>query len=222
MFAGHIGVALGIARMDRRVNVGVFVAAALWLDLLLWLFILLGWESVSIPADYATTHQPEFAFPYSHGFVAALLWSTMAGALALRWHSRLDAGRTRLAALVAAAVSSHWLLDALVHRPEMPIAGAASTRVGLGLWNQLPLALAAEGALVVLGLALFLRGSRLAPGKSIAIGVLSVLILAFTVVGMTVAPPPPSATAMAAGSGATLAVVCSLYCWLGRPSRPLS
>jgi hypothetical protein len=63
VFAGHIGVALGIARAQRRVNVGVFVAAALLLDLVLWPFILLGWESVRIPADFATTHQADFAFP---------------------------------------------------------------------------------------------------------------------------------------------------------------
>ena len=48
MFAGHIGAALAIGRAERAVNVGVFVAAALLLDFLLWLFVLLGWESVAV------------------------------------------------------------------------------------------------------------------------------------------------------------------------------
>ena len=64
MFAGHVGVALAIGRIERRVNVGLFVTAALLLDFLLWLFILVGWESVNIPDDFGTTHQPHFVFPY--------------------------------------------------------------------------------------------------------------------------------------------------------------
>jgi hypothetical protein len=70
MFAGHIGAALAIGRAERRVSVGVFVAAALLLDFH-WLFVLLGWESVAIPAAFANTHQPEFVFPYSHGLLAS-------------------------------------------------------------------------------------------------------------------------------------------------------
>ena len=66
-------------------NVGVFVVAALLLDLVLWLFVLLGWESVTIPANFANTHQPEFVFPYSHGLVASVVWSALAGTAALVW-----------------------------------------------------------------------------------------------------------------------------------------
>ncbi len=66
MFAGHLGTALAFGRAERGVNVGVFVVAALLLDFLLWLFVLLGWESVTIPADFASKHQAEFVFPYSH------------------------------------------------------------------------------------------------------------------------------------------------------------
>jgi hypothetical protein len=65
MFAGHIGAALAIGRAERRVNVGVFITAALLPDVLLWLFVLLGWESVRIPGNYASTHQAEFVFPCS-------------------------------------------------------------------------------------------------------------------------------------------------------------
>ena len=78
MFAGHIGTALAIGRAERAVNVGVFIAAALLLDFLLWLFVLLGWESVAIPANFANAHQPEFVFPYSHGLLASLIWSALA------------------------------------------------------------------------------------------------------------------------------------------------
>lgn len=73
MFAGHVGVALALGRADRRINVGVLAAAALLLDIVLWLFVLAGWEAVSIPSDFGSTHQPEFVFPYSHGLAAGLV-----------------------------------------------------------------------------------------------------------------------------------------------------
>jgi hypothetical protein len=220
MFAGHVGAALAIGRAERRVNVGVFVVAALLLDIVLWILVLLGRESVAIPADFASTQQPEFIFPWSHGLLASVAWSALAALVAWIAYPRLGSARGRAALLIAVAVFSHWLLDALVHRPELPVAGTASYKVGLGLWNSLPLALAAESVIVVAGLALFMRGTRLSRGKSLALAAFSLLILAFTVVGMTVAPPPPSAQAMAAGSLVTLVLVVAVACWLGTlPNR---
>jgi hypothetical protein len=190
------------------------------LDFVLWAFIALDWESVTIPADFAATHQPEFIFPYSHGLPAAIAWSVVAAVIAGLRFEYLDAARWRAAALVGAAVFSHWLLDALVHRPELPLAGYTSDKVGLALWNSMPLALGVEAAVVLLGLRLFLRGSALTRGRRAAIAVSTVVILVFTAVGMTVAPPPPSATAMAGTSLVTLALTCAVFGWLGRaPSR---
>jgi hypothetical protein len=215
MFAGHIGAALAIGRAERGVNVGLFIAAALLLDIVLWILVLLGWESVAIPADFSATHQADFVFPYSHGLVASVAWAGIAGVLG--WIRADDrAARLRLAALLVAAVFSHWVLDALVHKPELPITGSASQTVGLGGWDSMPLALALEAAIVTLGLWLFLQGSALSRRKSLGLAALVVITLVFTIVGMTVAPPPPSPRAMAASSLATIALVCLLACWLGR------
>ena len=218
MFAGHLGAALAIGRADRQINVGLFATAAFLLDLLLWLFVLLGWESVSIPADFASTHQPAFYFPYSHGLASSAGWSACAGAIAFmvgrrgtRW------GRWRLAFLVAVAVFSHWLLDALVHRPELPMGGADSAKVGVALWNHLPIALVLEAGIVVVGLWLFTTGSRLSSRRLVGLVVLALAILVFTVLGMVMAPPPPSALAMAASSLVTVTAICAAAWWLGRP-----
>jgi membrane-bound metal-dependent hydrolase YbcI (DUF457 family) len=216
MFAGHVGAGLVIGRAERRVNVGLFVAASLLLDLVLWLFVLFGWESVAIPYDFARTHQADYVFPYSHSLAASLLWSALAAAGAWTVCARLGPARVRVALLVAAAVFSHWLLDALVHRPEMPLAGALSHRVGLGLWSSMPVALVAEAAIVLLGLFLFIARSGLPRGRRVAIAGLSLVVLAFTVAGMTLAPPPPSERAMAGSSLVTLVAVCALVAWLGR------
>lgn len=219
MFAGHIGVALVIGRAERRVNIGVFVAAALLLDFVLWLFVLLGWESVVIPASFVTTRQAVFVFPYSHGLLAGLAWSALAAAGAWLTYERLAAARARAAMLLAAAVFSHWLLDALVHRPEMPLVGATTEAFGLGLWDNMPAALVAEAAIVIVGITLFIRGGDLSPGRAIAISALSLVILAFTVVGMMLAPPPSSPLVMAGSSLVTLIPVCALFAWTGRQPR---
>lgn len=219
MFAGHIGAGLAIARSERRVNAGVFVIAALLLDAVLWLFVLFGWESVVIPPTFIATHQPEFVFPISHGLAASIAWSALTGLVTFAAFSTLGASRLRTAILVAGAVFSHWLLDALVHRPELPIAGAGSAMVGLGLWQRMPTALAAEAIALLAGLALFLPGAALSRARRIWIAALCLLLLGFTVVGMTVAPPPPSAQAMASSSLLTITVVCALVCWLARPHQ---
>lgn len=221
MFAGHVGVGLALGRTERRVNVIVFIAAALLLDMVLWLFVLMGWESAILPADFARTHQPQFMFPYSHGLLAALGWSAFAGMAAFAAYGHLGPARTRVAAGVAAAVFSHWLLDALVHRPEMPLAGAGSLKVGAGLWQNMPVAMAVEASIVVVGLCLFLPGCHLTRGKQTALAMLMLVVLGFTVVGMTLAPPPPSPQVMAASSLAVLALVCALVGWLARqPGGP--
>jgi hypothetical protein len=219
MFAGHIGAGMLIARTEPRLNVGGFILAALLLDVVLWLLVLLGAESVSIPADFGQTHQPLFSFPYSHGLLAGLAWSALAGCGVGLAGSRLGSAKWRAGALVAAAVFSHWLLDALVHAPELPLLGSHSAKLGLGLWQNMPAALAVEAGVVLAGLCAFLPGSALPQGRKLWLAGLVLLLLAFTVAGMTLAPAPPSGAAMAASSLLTIGVACALFGWLGRGAR---
>jgi hypothetical protein len=216
MFAGHIGAGLAIGRADRRLNVGVLISAALLLDVVLWLFILLGWESVSIPADFPRSHQARFSFPYSHSLLGSLAWSVAAVLAAYWWLPRSGRMKLRAAALVGAAAFSHWLLDALVHAPELPLAGPQSRMVGLGWWDAIPLALTVEGLVVAAGLWLYLRRAPISRGSKCGVFALGAVALGFTIVGMTVAPPPPSADAMAAGSLTTVLIVAAVAWWLGR------
>jgi hypothetical protein len=210
---------MAIGRAERRVNLGVLVFAAVFLDFVLWLFVLVGWEAVSIPANFNTTHQPAFVFPYSHGLLASIGWSALAGLAVLIGYPNLGRARRRAAALVAAAVFSHWLLDALVHAPELPVAAADSAKVGLGLWQAMPVALALEAVIALGGLWMFVSGASLSRAKKFLLSALSLVILVFTIVGMTVAPPPPSTAAMAATSLATIVAVCAAAYLLGRSSH---
>jgi hypothetical protein len=69
---------------------------------------------------------------------------------------------------------------------------------------------------------LFVPGSRLTRIRSLSLAALVLIISVFTVFGMTVAPQPPSVTAMAGSSLVTFVVLCALSCWLGKLSERTS
>jgi hypothetical protein len=101
---------------------------AMFFDLLLWLLVLLGIESVILPEKLWTIADVRFAFPYCHGLAASLLWSLTAFATVwffLPMTSPLIEG-TRIARVLAAAVFCHFILDWLVHIPELPLLGPTS------------------------------------------------------------------------------------------------
>jgi hypothetical protein len=216
MFAGHLGAALAIGRVERRVNPGVLMFAAMLADFVLWVLVLCGIETVTIPPDFDLTHQARFDFPYSHGLAATLGWSLAAGIAGCLWAMRKTGDGLRVGMWVALAVLSHWFLDALVHAPELPLAGRGSAMVGASLWDRMPLALGIEALIVIAGIALYVPDSGLRTAKKLGLGLLCLVALAFTAAGMTIAPPPPSVGAMAAVSLATIVVVTALGVWLGR------
>jgi membrane-bound metal-dependent hydrolase YbcI (DUF457 family) len=202
-------------------NPGVLVFAAMLTDILLWSFVLLGWESASIPADYVASHQMQFTFPYSHSLTAAVASSLIAAAAAYFWYSAPGRRGIRPAVLVGAAVLSHWLLDALVHVPEIPLIGESSPKVGLGLWQHMTFALVVESLVLIVGLWMYLSGAPISRGKRWGMGILGMFVLASTIFGMTVAPSPPSVSIVAISSLITTIVVTALAAWLGavRPKQ---
>jgi hypothetical protein len=87
---------------------------------------------------------------------------------------------------------------------------------GWGRSCDMRAALGVEAAIVIVGLWLFVSGTALTRGRSLALVGLTLLTLVFTAAGMTLAPAPPSGAAMASGSLATLALVCAAAYWCGR------
>jgi hypothetical protein len=220
MFAGHVGAALALGRISRRINPGLLILAALALDLILWVLVLAGIERVDIPPDFARRHYFVFTFPYSHGLVASLGWSALAAGIAWRATRSWESRRAQAAAVVAAAVFSHWILDAVVHVPGLPVAGFGSQRVGLALWDRLPLALSLEIAVAVAGLLLFLAGAGLSRGAAAGLSIVVAVVSVLTVVGMTVAPPPSDMRQPALVSIIMVPLASSIAGWLARRCTP--
>jgi hypothetical protein len=212
MFLGHFGLAFGAKRAAPSVSLGALFAACQFADLLWPTLLTLGYEQVVIrPGITVVTPLDFVSYPYSHSLLALCVW-------AILWQvAYVVLTRTRLAAsaVIAGLVVSHWLLDYLTHRPDLPLTPGGSARVGLGLWNSLPGTLVAEAAIFAAGLLVYLRVT--APrDRAGSIGLWA--LAAFLVVAYLASvfgPPPPSVTAVAWSAQAMWLLVAWGY-WVDR------
>ena len=188
MGVGHAAVALAASRIEPRLNVGLLVFAAFLADFLLGIFAALGLEQVHVPPDFATRHYLTFTFPYSHGMVSLLLWGVLLGGL-LCWLDPHDRKRSFL--VIAALVFSHFILDAVVHVPELPLFGANSQKIGLALWTHLPLELALETLMAGIGIVIYWRIGRSNLSRwGVTLFTLLLTALTWTQLFVTQAPSP--------------------------------
>lgn len=185
MFLGHYGLALAATRVAPRTSLGSLILAAQFLDLLWPVLLLLGLEQVRImPGLMAMSDLDFVSYPISHSLVTTLGWAALIGGAAFLWQ------RDRRAAWVLGAlVASHWLLDAPMHRPDLPLWPGSGTLVGGGLWNSVAATWALEAGLFAVGIALYVRGTRARDrtGRWALWAMLALLAVSFAGAG---APPP--------------------------------
>ncbi|QKO21273.1 metal-dependent hydrolase [Rhodoferax sp. BAB1] len=193
MFIGHFAIGFAAKTAAPRVSLGTLFLAAQFIDLLWPTFLLMGLERVRIePGATAVTPLVFEHYPYSHSLLAVLGWALLLGGL----HFLLQRER-RSALILAGLVLSHWLLDLLVHRPDLPMWPWGNTVAGLRLWSSLTLTLALEVPLFMLGVWLYSRSTRaLDPaGRWGLVGL--VLFLFVVYAGNVLGSPPPSVEVIA-------------------------
>jgi hypothetical protein len=191
MFVGHLAVALAAKRSAPAMNLGWSMAGVTALDLVWPVFVLAGVERVRI-APGATAFTP-FIFdyyPWSHSLVMSGVWGLVLAGLA-RWR-RIPAPLWLLVALVM----SHWMLDFISHAPDMPLWPGPSPRVGLGLWNSIPLTFLVEGSMWLAGIVVYLRIAGPRSWKARAAFWSLVAVTTIMWVAGPWSPPPPTPQAL--------------------------
>lgn len=192
MFLGHFGVAMAGKALAPRPSLGTLVLAAQLADGIWPVFVLLGIEKARIVPGITAAMPLDFVwYPYSHSLLFDIGWAVLLGGVyyAIRRDRR---GAWWLGALVL----SHWVLDVVSHRPDVPL-WPGSPLMGLGLWNSLPATIVVE--FVLFGAGAWLYGRLTRPRDAVGrwawwtfVGVLAALFVA-----SAIGSPPPSVTVFA-------------------------
>lgn len=205
MFIGHFAVGLASKRLAPRASLVPLLLAPMLADILWPLFLLLGWEHVRIvPGDTRFSPLDLYDFTLSHSLLTLIVWATLFAGI--YWSiTRYIAG----AAVIWFGVASHWVLDWIAHRPDMPLY-PGSPKYGLGLWNSIAGTIIVELAMLAGGIWLYLRTTRARDriggyGFTACVIVLLAIYLAAPFSG-----PPPSVQALI---WATLLFECVFLIW---------
>jgi hypothetical protein len=146
MFIGHFAVGFAAKKYAPRASLAVLLAAPLFSDLLWSTLLLLGWERVHISSGNTKLAWLDLVYyPWSHSLLMCGVW---AAAFAVTYYRITHYSRGTTA--IWLGVMSHWVLDWITHRPDMPLY-PGGPRLGLGLWNSVPWTMVVEIALFGLG-----------------------------------------------------------------------
>lgn len=211
MFLGHYAVALAAKKAVPKISLGTLFVAAQFVDLLWPLFLLLGLEHVRIdPGNTAVTPLDFYDYPITHSLIGAVGWSVLLGGVFYALRREI-----RSALIIGAVVFSHWLLDFITHRPDLPLGLGGEQMFGLGLWNSFAGTLIVEVGFFAGGIALYLTSSKEKDktGRYAFWGLISVL--AFFYGSNIVGPPPPSESLIAVAGNALWLFVAWGY-WIDR------
>jgi len=156
MFLGHFGLAFAAKRLAPRTSLGTLGAASQWVDLVWPVLVLAGIEHVQVdPGNTAYTPLAFVHYPWTHSLLMSLAWALAFGLL-----YGIATGKRRGAVVAAVLVASHWVLDWMTHRPDLPVSPWSRGRHGLGLWNSVAATVMVEGAIFAGGVLLYATGTR--------------------------------------------------------------
>jgi len=210
MFIGHFALAFGAKKFAPQVSLGILFLACQLADIIWPNLVLLGIEALEVdPGNTVITPLNFLHYPYSHSLVALVLWSAIFAVL----YALLRRSGTKAAIVIALLVLSHWVLDVLTHRPDMPITLSDSSVIGLGLWNYPVVAVPLELLLFGAGVWLYIRHTKPTDRQG-SIGFWALIIFLLVVYAAALLGPPPPSPAAVAWSAQAVWILIAWGFWV--------
>ena len=216
MFVGHYGVSFVAKAHRREISLWLLFIAVQLIDVLWAIFVLFGIEKVRIVPGYTASSPLDlYYFPYTHSLLGAALWSIAFGVICVviyRWNRAVGV-------IVGLAVFSHWLLDLLVHRPDLALYDG-QMKMGFGLWNYKWPEFILEALILFIGIYIYMRSTRPIGGIGrfgfIVFGVAMLVLQA----SQFYTPPPPSGNLVAISALFAYVLFAAIAAWLERERVP--
>ena len=209
MFVGHYGPSFAANSIEKRLPLWLLFVAVQFIDVLWAIFVFLGIEKVRIvPGITASSPLDLYYMPYTHSLVGALAWSSFAFAfcqLVPRWRG------VRTGLILAAAVFSHWILDLIVHRPDLALYDNVY-KMGFGVWNYRLASFILEMAVLFAGGWMYLRTVP----RRVKVWAYLIVLAVLQFVGTFADPPPSSDRAEAITALFFYALLAAIAGWVDR------
>ena len=211
MFIGHCGAAFFLKKYNRKISLGALFMAATLPDTLMAVLVLLGIEKFNIVKGITKANALDlYYYPFSHGLVSNLILALLAFFIFKQYYGSLRSGL-----IGGLALFSHFILDLVTHRPDLPLLWDG-LKIGLGLWNSLFWSYFIETLIFLAGVAVYLSVMKdLSKWKKIGMGILALVLLTFFFMGLSGAVPP-SPEFLAVFNLIMAAVIISLVTWLDK------
>jgi len=187
VFLGHFAAGLAAKKLTPYTSLGTLLLSAQLLDLIWPTLLLMGKEHVLIaPGTTAVTPLDFVSYPWSHSLLMTAVWALLVSGLYM-----VIRRYPRGAIVTLGLVLSHWVLDLVTHRADLPLIPFGGPVVGLGLWNSLPATVVVEAVMFALGLYLYRANTepvdKVGSGALVGFAIVLVALYAASLFG----PPPP-------------------------------
>jgi hypothetical protein len=211
MMVGHYGVSFAMKPTQQRIPLWLWFITVQWLDIVWAIFVLLGIEKVRIvPGFTEATPLDLYYMPYTHGLPGSIVLSLLFGGVVSLF---TNGSRLLTGLLLATASFSHWVLDLIVHPPDLPLYDNAA-KVGFGLWRHIAISLPLELAILGLGAWIYARSAAFASDASRYKFWGFIAALAVLQLYANCGPPPATPVDLAVIGLASFAILAAIAAWV--------
>jgi len=211
MFVGHYGVAFAAKPAVKIVPLWIYFIAVQWLDVVWSILVLLGIEKLHIVPGFTQANPYDLYYmPYTHSLPGAVVLSLALGAIVA---AAVAERRAAAFLIVSAAAFSHWILDLIVHTPDLPLYDNTA-KVGFGLWRHVAVSFPLELAVLLAGSWTYARAMPPRDRRGHNALRAFVVLLAAAQAYANFGPPPDSETAMAIAALALYLVFAAIAAWV--------